>query len=66
MATAVIGTAAGEGLFLVATVGTGLVLLALEIGHLPLPRYLDARRWQSRFASDGELDSDTNSQEPSP
>jgi hypothetical protein len=53
----------------VATVATALVLLALEIGHLPLLRYLDARRWQSRFRSDEEFDFDPNRrnrQEPPP
>jgi putative Mg2+ transporter-C (MgtC) family protein len=38
LAASAIGAAAGEGLFLVATVATALVLLALEIGHLPLLR----------------------------
>jgi putative Mg2+ transporter-C (MgtC) family protein len=58
LAASAIGAAAGEGLFLVATLATVLVLLALEIGHLPLLRALDARRWQSRFRSDEQLYTD--------
>src|ERR1700749_4097458 len=43
-ATAAIGAAAGAGLLAVATLATGLVLVALEGPHLPLLRLVDARR----------------------
>lgn len=48
-ATAAIGAAAGEGRLILAAVGTGLVLLCLEIPHIPGLRLLDANRWQHRF-----------------
>jgi len=52
-ATAAIGAAAGEGRVVVAVVGTVLVLLCLEIQHIPGLRVLDASRWQHRFRPDG-------------
>ena len=60
-ATAAIGAAAGAGLLAVATLATGLVLVALEGPHLPLLRLVDARRWSPRFHNDEELyrDDDT-------
>ena len=54
-ATAAIGAAAGAGLLAVATLATGLVLVALEGPHLPLLRLVDARRWSPRFHNDEEL-----------
>ena len=51
-ATAAIGAAAGEGRLFVAALATALVLLSLELQHVPGLRFLDARRWQSRFAQD--------------
>jgi putative Mg2+ transporter-C (MgtC) family protein len=54
-AASAIGAAAGKGMFLVAVIATVLTLLALEIAHCPVLRYLDARRWQSRFQSDARL-----------
>ena len=51
-ATAAIGAAAGEGRLILAVVGTGLVLLCLEIPHIPGLRLLDATRWQHRFRPD--------------
>jgi putative Mg2+ transporter-C (MgtC) family protein len=55
LAAAGIGAAAGEGLFIVAVVATVLVVLVLEIRHLPVLWYLDARRWQPRFRADDDL-----------
>lgn len=52
-ATAAIGAAAGEGRWVLAVLGTGLVLLCLEIRHIPGLRVLDAGRWQHRFRPDG-------------
>jgi len=48
-ATAAIGAAAGEGRLLTATV---LVLVSLELPHVPGLRVLDAARYESRFAPD--------------
>jgi putative Mg2+ transporter-C (MgtC) family protein len=61
-AASAIGAAAGQGMFLVAVIATVLTLLALELAHCPVLRYLDARRWQSRFQPDARLygDSDGN------
>lgn len=44
-AAAAIGAAAGEGRLLLATVGTALALLVLEVRHIPLLRPLDDRSW---------------------
>jgi putative Mg2+ transporter-C (MgtC) family protein len=54
LAAAVIGACAGEGLMLVATGATLLVLLTLEIRYIPGLRRLDAGRFAERFASDDE------------
>jgi putative Mg2+ transporter-C (MgtC) family protein len=54
-AAAAIGAAAGFGRLLLATGGTALVLLALEVRHIPLLRFADGRRWASRFANDEVL-----------
>jgi putative Mg2+ transporter-C (MgtC) family protein len=51
-ATAAIGAAAGEGRLLVATVGTALVLISLELPHVPVLRFLDAARYEARFTPD--------------
>jgi putative Mg2+ transporter-C (MgtC) family protein len=53
-ATATIGVLAGAGYLLVATVATGLTLLALEIRYLPFVSYLDSRRYVGLFRSDDE------------
>jgi putative Mg2+ transporter-C (MgtC) family protein len=55
-ATAAIGVAAGEGFLLAAVLGTAMVLLILEIRHIPGLRVLDARRWSSRFTNDEAAD----------
>lgn len=55
VAAAAIGAAAGEGQILVAVAATALVLLVLEIRHVPLLRLLDARRWQDRFKDDDDV-----------
>ena len=54
LAAAVIGACAGEGLTLVATGATVLVLLTLELRYLPLLRHLDASHYADRFRSDDE------------
>ncbi len=51
-AAAAIGAAAGEGRLTVAAVATGIVLVSLEIQHVPGLRIVDGRRWQSRFRPD--------------
>lgn len=51
-AAAAIGAAAGEGLLLLASTGTALALLALEIRHIPVLRLLDGRRWARSFGED--------------
>lgn len=51
-ATAAIGAAAGEGRLLVATLGTALVLLSLELPHIPGLKLLDAARYETRFTPD--------------
>jgi putative Mg2+ transporter-C (MgtC) family protein len=51
-AAAAIGAAAGEGRLLLATAGTALALLVLEVRYIPLLRLLDGRRWASRFRND--------------
>jgi len=51
-ATAAIGAAAGEGRLLTATTATVLVLVSLELPHVPGLRVLDAARYESRFAPD--------------
>jgi putative Mg2+ transporter-C (MgtC) family protein len=54
-AAAAIGAAAGQGRVALATLGTVLALLALEIRHLPALRLLDGRRWAHRFREDEAL-----------
>ena len=49
---AAIGAIAGCGDLLVAAMSTVGVLLSLEIRHIPILRYLDARRWSHLFADD--------------
>lgn len=55
-AAAAVGAAAGYGFLLAATLGTALVLLILELRHIPGLRVLDARRWSSHFANDEPAD----------
>jgi putative Mg2+ transporter-C (MgtC) family protein len=50
---AAIGAIAGVGDLVLATAATLGILLSLEIRHLPLLRYLDARRWAYLFNDDG-------------
>ena len=52
LAAVAIGAAAGEGLLLVATAATALVLLVLEGRYLRVLRVLDSRRWADRFRQD--------------
>jgi putative Mg2+ transporter-C (MgtC) family protein len=51
-AAAAIGAACGFGRLILATGGTALVLLALEVRHIPVLKFADGRRWASRFAND--------------
>jgi putative Mg2+ transporter-C (MgtC) family protein len=51
-ATAAIGAACGYGRLMLGTGGTALVLLALEVRHIPLLRFADGRRYSSHFAND--------------
>jgi putative Mg2+ transporter-C (MgtC) family protein len=49
---AAIGAIAGCGELLVATAAAVGIMLSLEIRHIPLLRYLDARRWAHLFNDD--------------
>jgi putative Mg2+ transporter-C (MgtC) family protein len=51
-ATAAVGAAAGEGRLLIATTATILVLVSLELPHVPGLKLFDAARYESRFAPD--------------
>ncbi|WP_194909463.1 MgtC/SapB family protein [Catenulispora rubra] len=51
-AAAAIGAACGFGRLILGTGGTALVLLALEVRHIPILKFADGRRWASRFAND--------------
>lgn len=51
-AAAAIGSAAGQGRMALATLGTLLSLLALEIRYLPGLSAFDAGHWADRFRSD--------------
>ncbi len=51
-AAAAIGAAAGYGSLLAATVATAIVLVILELPHIPVLRMIDAERWSSRFVKD--------------
>jgi len=54
-AAAAIGAACGFGRLILGTGGTALVLLALEVRHVPLLKFADGRRYASRFADDQEV-----------
>jgi putative Mg2+ transporter-C (MgtC) family protein len=51
-AAAAIGAAAGEGQLLLATAGTALSLLVLEIRHIHWLSFLDGKHWAGRFGDD--------------
>ncbi|GAA2057852.1 hypothetical protein GCM10009839_79260 [Catenulispora yoronensis] len=51
-AAAAVGAACGFGRLLLGVGGTGLVLLALEVRHIPVLKFADGRRWASRFRND--------------
>ena len=53
-AAAAIGAAAGEGRVLVATMGTALSLLVLEIRHSKVLNLLDGRRYADKFKQDSQ------------
>jgi putative Mg2+ transporter-C (MgtC) family protein len=50
---AAIGAIAGIGDLVLASAATLGIFLSLEIRHLPILRYLDARRWSHLFNDDG-------------
>jgi putative Mg2+ transporter-C (MgtC) family protein len=50
--TASVGIVAGTGHLLGAAILTALMILTLEIRHLPVVRLLDARRWEERARND--------------
>jgi putative Mg2+ transporter-C (MgtC) family protein len=52
LAAVAIGATAGEGMLLVATAATALVLLVLEGRYVRVLRLLDSRRWANRFRQD--------------
>jgi putative Mg2+ transporter-C (MgtC) family protein len=52
LAAVAIGAAAGEGRLLLATVGTAIALVVLEVRYTPVLRMLDGRRWEGRFRHD--------------
>jgi putative Mg2+ transporter-C (MgtC) family protein len=63
-AAAAIGAAAGFGRLALSCGGTGLVLLALEVRHIPLLKMADGRRWASRFANDEAVSYDEGATPP--
>jgi putative Mg2+ transporter-C (MgtC) family protein len=60
-AAAAIGVVVGFGHLLLAVIVTALLLLTLEIQHIPFLRWLDARSYAERFSNDREM-----STEPKP
>ena len=58
LGSAVVGAAAGQGHPLLAIAATALILLILEIQHLPGLRLLDAGRYSARFRNDRDNDRD--------
>jgi putative Mg2+ transporter-C (MgtC) family protein len=55
-AVAAIGIVAGAGHLLLAILVAALVLVDLELRHLPLLRYLDAQRYARRMTPDDDMD----------
>ena len=51
-AAAAIGVVVGFGHLLLAVIATGLLLLTLEVQHIPFLRWLDATTYADRFAND--------------
>ena len=56
-AAVAIGAAAGEGRLVLATVGTAIALVILEVRYTPVLKMLDGRRWEGRFRHDESLPS---------
>jgi putative Mg2+ transporter-C (MgtC) family protein len=54
LAAAAVGVVAGAGYLIVAVVGTGLVLLILELRFIPVLSYLDGRRYEGRYRTDDD------------
>lgn len=53
-AVAAIGVVVGYGHLLLATITAGLLLLTLEIQHIPFLRWMDARSYAGRFVADDQ------------
>jgi putative Mg2+ transporter-C (MgtC) family protein len=53
-AAAAIGVVVGYGHLLLAALTTALLLLTLELHHIPFLRWLDARTYSDRFENDQE------------
>ena len=53
--TAAIGIVVGAGAPLAGVALAALVLLVLEVRHVPILKYLDARRYQARFTNDTDV-----------
>ena len=51
-AASAVGAACGFGRLALGIGGTVLVLLALEVRHIPILKFADGRRWAPRFAND--------------
>ena len=54
LAAAAVGVVAGAGYLNVAVVGTGLVLLILELRFIPVLSYLDGRRYEGKYRTDDD------------
>jgi putative Mg2+ transporter-C (MgtC) family protein len=60
LGAAVVGAAAGQGHLLLACGATALMLVILEVEHLPGLRLLDAGRYSARFRNDGDRGRDNH------
>ena len=59
LGAAVVGAAAGQGHLLLAIAATALILVILEVEHVPGLRLLDPGRYSSRFRNDRDRDNYT-------
>jgi putative Mg2+ transporter-C (MgtC) family protein len=64
-ATAAVGVVVGYGHLLLAAITTALLLLTLEIQHIPFLRWLDAKNYEERFAND-RFEGETQAPPPPP
>jgi putative Mg2+ transporter-C (MgtC) family protein len=53
-ASAAIGVVVGYGHLFLAAITTGMLLLTLELQHIPFLRWLDAKTYSARFRNDRE------------